>query len=170
MINLNKKVLGSAVCLALSQTFAVGSVSVVAQMLGMPEIALPPLFYNIVLPVGISFYTFQSMSYSIDLYRRAAPPARSFVDFLCYVSLFPQLIAGPIVRYRSIAEQLVTREVGVHRFAQGLAFFSIEQVRRARKHVAAAVGRNPEVRAAGSPDQDRLFRDRHARAEIRRGT
>jgi len=55
-----------------------------------------------VLPAGISFYTFQAMSYTIDLYRGHAEPARSPLDFACYVSLFPQLIAGPIVRYKDI--------------------------------------------------------------------
>ena len=53
--------------------------------------------HHLVLPVGISFYTFQAMSYSIDIYRGHAQPARSFIDFACYVSLFPQLVAGPIV-------------------------------------------------------------------------
>ncbi len=64
------------------------------------------MFYNIVLPVGISFYTFQSMSYSIDLYRGHARPAPDFLSFACYVSMFPQLVAGPIVRYGSVADQI----------------------------------------------------------------
>ena len=64
---------------------------------------------QIVLPVGISFYSFQSMSYSVDLYRGHARRAESFLDFACYVSMFPQLVAGPIVRYREIAEQLSAR-------------------------------------------------------------
>lgn len=78
---------------------------------------------DLVLPVGISFYTFQSMSYSIDIYRGHAPPARSFLDFACYVSLFPQLVAGPIIRYRSIADQLVDRTHTVGKAALGIAFF-----------------------------------------------
>jgi alginate O-acetyltransferase complex protein AlgI len=61
---------------------------------------------RIVLPVGISFYTFQSMSYTIDVYRGIVSPTRSFIRFAAYVSLFPQLVAGPIVRYRDLAEQL----------------------------------------------------------------
>ena len=69
----------------------------------------PTVLLNIVLPVGISFYSFQSMSYSVDLYRGQAQPARSFLDFACYVAMFPQLVAGPIVRYREIYEQLVER-------------------------------------------------------------
>jgi len=78
---------------------------------------------HLILPVGISFYTFQSMSYSIDIYQRAAKPARSFMDFACYVALFPQLIAGPIVRYRSIADQLVERVHSMDKFALGCALF-----------------------------------------------
>jgi len=83
---------------------------------------------EVVLPVGISFYTFQTLSYTIDVYRNHADPVRSFRDFACYVSMFPQLIAGPIVRYRSIAEQLHSRQhtwqmfsIGVLVFQAGLA-------------------------------------------------
>ena len=83
--------------------------------------SLPML--SIILPVGISFYTFQSMSYSIDIYRGAAKPVKSFMDFACYVSLFPQLIAGPIVRYNELADQLVTREHTIEKIARGLTFF-----------------------------------------------
>ena len=71
---------------------------------------------HLVLPVGISFYTFQAMSYSIDIYRGHARPARSFVDFACYVSLFPQLVAGPIVRYHELDHQLRERS---HSWAKG---------------------------------------------------
>jgi hypothetical protein len=56
---------------------------------------------RILLPVGISFYTFQALSYSVDVYRGDAPPARSLADFACYIALFPQLIAGPIIRYHT---------------------------------------------------------------------
>lgn len=83
--------------------------------------ALPVL--EITLPVGISFYIFQSMTYSIDLYRGQSPPARSFFDFACFVSLFPQLIAGPIVRYNTIAGQLVQRTHALDKFASGVALF-----------------------------------------------
>ena len=68
---------------------------------------------RIVLPVGISFYTFQSMSYCIDLYRGHAKPAPSFLHFAAYVSLYPQLVAGPIVRYETVADQL--RRAAAHR-------------------------------------------------------
>ena len=55
------------------------------------------------LPIGISFYTFQAMSYVIDVYRNDVPPQKNFFRFALYLSLFPQLIAGPIVRYRDVA-------------------------------------------------------------------
>jgi alginate O-acetyltransferase complex protein AlgI len=80
---------------------------------------------GIVLPVGISFYTFQSMSYSIDIYQGKAVPARGFWSFACYVSLFPQLIAGPIVRYHELADQLVSRTHTTDKFARGVCFFII---------------------------------------------
>ncbi len=105
--------------------FAVGSASGFAQMLGWGEIALPSFFYNIVLPVGISFYTFQSMSYSIDLYRGHAQKADNFLDFACYVSMFPQLVAGPIVRYGSVAEQLRSRLHTLEGFVYGMVRFQL---------------------------------------------
>ena len=78
---------------------------------------------TVVLPIGISFYTFQTMSYTIDVYRGHAPPVKSFGDFSCFVSLFPQLIAGPIVRYATVAEQLACRQHSVSKFAAGTSLF-----------------------------------------------
>jgi alginate O-acetyltransferase complex protein AlgI len=86
--------------------------------------------YEVVLPVGISFYTFQSMSYSIDLYRGDARVARDFLDFACYVALFPQLVAGPIVRYRDLADQLRSRSHTVDRFARGIVFFAFGMAKK----------------------------------------
>ncbi len=80
---------------------------------------------RITLPLGISFYTFQSMSYTIDVYQGAARPVRSFVTFACYVSMFPQLVAGPIVRFREVAAQLEGRSHTLEKFARGTAFFSL---------------------------------------------
>ncbi len=85
----------------------------------------PLSIMSIVLPIGISFYTFQSMSYTIDLYRNQARPAKSFLDFACYVSLFPQLIAGPIIRYKDLADQLSYREHTLDKFLMGIYFFVI---------------------------------------------
>lgn len=80
---------------------------------------------DIVLPVGISFYTFQTMSYTIDIYRNKAKPTESLLHFAAYVSLFPQLIAGPIVRYAEMDEQLrnLKPTMNWERFAQGIVFF-----------------------------------------------
>ena len=82
---------------------------------------------NLPLPLGISFYTFQTMSYTLDIYRGEAKPQKSLASFIAYVSLFPQLIAGPIIRYQDVDEQLRYREhtwdkfsAGVNRFLVGL--------------------------------------------------
>jgi len=83
--------------------------------------ALPML--QVALPVGISFYIFKSLSYSIDVYRGVSPPARSFWDFACFVSLFPQIMAGPIIRYHMIADQLVERTCTLDKFSSGVALF-----------------------------------------------
>ena len=80
---------------------------------------------QITLPIGISFYTFQTMSYTIDVYLGAARPVDRFNDFSCFVALFPQLIAGPIVRYSTLAEQLSYREHTLERFASGVAIFVV---------------------------------------------
>jgi alginate O-acetyltransferase complex protein AlgI len=77
------------------------------------------------LPIGISFYTFQTMSYSIDVYRGDSPIQRNPISFGAYVALFPQLIAGPIVRYKDIAYQLNHRKETVARFARGVRIFLI---------------------------------------------
>jgi alginate O-acetyltransferase complex protein AlgI len=81
--------------------------------------------WSMALPIGISFYTFQALSYSVDVYRKDALPARSLGDFACYIALFPQLIAGPIIRYHTIASQLVQRSHTLERFASGAALFSL---------------------------------------------
>ena len=78
---------------------------------------------EIALPLGISFYTFQSMSYTIDVYRGDTKATRNIANFACYVTMFPQLVAGPIVRYRDVAEQLVSRTVSRVQFASGVQRF-----------------------------------------------
>lgn len=75
------------------------------------------------LPIGISFYTFQTMSYSIDVYRGAVKVERNFLNFMTYVSMFPQLIAGPIVRYQTVSEELSKREINFNKFTSGLVRF-----------------------------------------------
>ena len=85
---------------------------------------------RVTLPLGISFYTFQSMSYSIDIYRGDAKPIRNFVDFACYVSMFPQLVAGPIIRFQEVADQLESRTHTLEKFARGVAFFSMGMAKK----------------------------------------
>ena len=80
---------------------------------------------TIALPIGISFYTFQSISYLIDVYRQDAKAQRRFVDLLLYISMFPQLIAGPIVRYGTIANEINDRHVTASDFAEGSYRFLI---------------------------------------------
>lgn len=80
---------------------------------------------NLPLPIGISFYTFQAMSYIIDLYRGKVQVQKDFVAFGTYIALFPQLIAGPIVRFKSIEEQLVYRIHSWENFSQGAKLFII---------------------------------------------
>lgn len=80
---------------------------------------------SVALPIGISFYTFQAMSYVIDVYWGQCRAAKNFVDFAAYISLFPQLIAGPIVRYRDVAEQLTDRHASLPRFSWGVRMFVI---------------------------------------------
>lgn len=81
--------------------------------------------FNLPLPIGISFYTFQTMSYTIDVYRKQAPVQKSPIALATYVTLFPQLIAGPIVRYQTIADQINNRKETVDKFAHGLERFII---------------------------------------------
>ena len=99
--------------------FAVENLNALGLNLALPRVALP---------IGISFYTFQILSYTIDVYRGNAERQKSLVNFGAYVSMFPQLIAGPIVRYADVARQLESREhsvekasLGVRRFVIGLA-------------------------------------------------
>ena len=80
---------------------------------------------NLSLPIGISFYTFQALSYPIDIYRFDTDKQKSVLNFGAYVTMFPQLIAGPIVRYRDIAEQLENRITNVDKFSEGINRFIV---------------------------------------------
>lgn len=90
--------------------------------------SINPQYLNIILPIGISFFTFQKISYLLDIWQERAEPPKSFLDYLLFVICFPQLIAGPIVRFHSVSEQIRNREhsqnktfLGFHRFFIGLA-------------------------------------------------
>lgn len=122
----------------LSRTFLILSVGISLAFLGVFKYAgfinellrQIPLFaampkIELALPIGISFYTFQALSYTIDVYRRDTKAQKSIVSFGTYVSFFPQLIAGPIVRYRDIAARLEKRHESIAEFASGVRVFMI---------------------------------------------
>lgn len=78
---------------------------------------------RIALPIGISFYTFQILSYTVDVYRKDVPAQKNLINLAAYVTMFPQLIAGPIVRYSHIAKELENRNINVENFAKGMRRF-----------------------------------------------
>jgi alginate O-acetyltransferase complex protein AlgI len=104
--------------------FGVDSFNGLIETLGLPYLRLDGM-PRITLPLGISFYTFQSMSYTIDVYRGQVKASRSLIDFACYVAMFPQLVAGPIIRYRDIAGQLTGRSITSGLFSSGVGRFII---------------------------------------------
>jgi alginate O-acetyltransferase complex protein AlgI len=79
--------------------------------------------WQVVLPIGISFYIFHALSYAVDVYRGTARVARSFPDFACYIALFPQSVAGPIIRYNTVEHDLRERSHTTARFASGVTLF-----------------------------------------------
>ena len=78
---------------------------------------------RIALPIGISFYTFQILSYTIDVYRKDVPAQKNIINLAAYITMFPQLIAGPIVRYSDIAKQLEERTHSFENFSKGIRRF-----------------------------------------------
>ncbi len=82
-------------------------------------------YQDLPLPIGISFYTFQSISYLVDVYRKDTPAQKNLINLALYISLFPQLVAGPIVRYKEINEQLKERVHSIEMFYQGIKIFLI---------------------------------------------
>jgi len=78
---------------------------------------------KIIMPLGISFFTFQTISYLIDVYKKDIPADKSFIDLSCYITLFPQLVAGPIVRYQTIKEELKNKDISYDNFAYGIERF-----------------------------------------------
>ena len=104
--------------------FGVENAQHVLDMFGVTHSALS-VIPAITLPIGISFYTFQSMSYTIDVYRGKVEATENFLDFFCFVTLFPQLVAGPIVRYQDISNEIKSREVTIDGFTEGCERFII---------------------------------------------
>ena len=89
----------------------------------LPLILFKAAIDQIVLPIGISFFTFQNLSYVLDVYRGKVQAEKSFVKYGAYISMFPQLIAGPIITYNEVREQLVTRKITVTRIRNGATIF-----------------------------------------------
>ncbi|MGI6175955.1 MAG: MBOAT family O-acyltransferase [Christensenellales bacterium] len=90
------------------------------------------------LPIGISFYTFQILTYIIDVYRKEVPAQRSMLNFFLFVSLFPQLVAGPILRYGDVAQQIESRKVTVRNMTRGITRFCVGLAKKVL--IANAVG------------------------------
>lgn len=96
-------------------SFFIGSVNGIFGS-AIPDPGLP-------LPIGISFFTFQSMSYTIDLYRRNIKVQKNFIDFAAFVTMFPQIVAGPIVRYEDVSAQLACRRIDLRSMSDGITRF-----------------------------------------------
>ena len=101
--------------------FGIDSLNAIFNVLGGRPIAA----WEVILPIGISFYVFQATSYIIDVYRKDAPPARNFWDLSAFIALFPQLIAGPILRYKDLADQFQVRTHTLAKFSEGSMRFMV---------------------------------------------
>ena len=104
--------------------FGVDSYNALAHAFGLGHLQWDT-FFRVVLPLGISFYTFQALSYTIDIYRGEAEAMANLIDFSCFVSMFPHLVAGPILKFSFLADQLKHRTLTLDKFARGVAFFSL---------------------------------------------
>jgi alginate O-acetyltransferase complex protein AlgI len=101
--------------------FGVESFNASLSVLGIEPISLA----SIILPIGVSFYIFQAISFLIDIYRKDAPRPKNFIEFAAYLSLFPQLIAGPILRYKDMAPQFQSRTHTFDKFSEGAYRFMV---------------------------------------------
>ncbi len=127
-----KKVwLAISVCTSLSMlgffkyfNFTMENYNLLIHWFGLSHLKLETAI-RVTLPLGISFYTFHLLSYTIDVYRGQAKVLRNIIDFACYISLFTQLVAGPIIRFREIADQMANRTHTAEKFARGVAFVSL---------------------------------------------
>ena len=136
--------------------FVLGNYNALVDLLGLGAGARVSAFLDLAPPVGISFYTFQSMSYSIDIYRGDAEPARDFWSFGAYVAMFPQLVAGPIIRYSAIAEQFraLPRALTPSVAFLGVQFFVLGLAKKLLLADAVAAHVDPLLAGAG---QSELF-------------
>lgn len=99
--------------------FGAANINALLESLGFE----PFLFTAVILPIGISFYIFQSISYLIDVYRRDTAPTRNLIDFAAFIALFPQLIAGPVLRYKDLADQFTHRSHSLDKLSEGATRF-----------------------------------------------
>ncbi|RJP57770.1 MAG: MBOAT family protein [Candidatus Auribacter fodinae] len=104
--------------------FGMDNYNTVMGMFGLSSLQIQNVL-KVTLPLGISFYTFQSMSYTIDVYRGNVKATTNFLDFACFVTMFPQLVAGPIVRYKDLAEQIIERTITAHHIVYGIQRFIV---------------------------------------------
>lgn len=118
--------IGTAGCLAVLGVFKYLNffIDSFAAVLGTDAEGLG-IHWHLILPIGVSFYVFQSISYLIDVYRRDARPTHNFFDFAAFIALFPQLVAGPILRFKDLADQFEDRTHTPEKFADGMARFTI---------------------------------------------
>ena len=107
--------------------FGVAQLNAIAQLVHLPKIS----WASVVLPIGISFFTFHKISYVVDVYRGTSPPTKDFITFALYVLFFPQLIAGPIIRYHDVAEPLASRRHTLESIAYGAFRFCIGLAKKA---------------------------------------
>ncbi|BFM15411.1 MBOAT family protein [Maricurvus nonylphenolicus] len=106
--------------------FGVATVNAVFNQMGMD----PWLVTQVILPIGISFYIFQAISYIIDVYRKDTPATHNLIDFAAFIALFPQLIAGPVLRYKDVAHQFQSRTHSVSKFSEGVQRFMLGFIKK----------------------------------------
>lgn len=106
--------------------FGITSVNAAMTQLGLD----PWLVTHVILPIGISFYIFQAISYIIDVYRQDTPPTKNLIDFAAFIALFPQLIAGPVLRYKDIADQFTHRTHTLEKFSLGVQRFMLGFIKK----------------------------------------
>lgn len=97
----------------------------------LTELGIDPwLMTTVILPIGVSFYIFQAISYLVDVLRKDTPANRNFVEFSAFIALFPQLIAGPVLRYKDVAGQFIEREHSLEKFSEGVQRFMIGFIKK----------------------------------------
>jgi len=118
--------LGVSINLSALAYFKYANFGVTTVNAAMAELGLDPwLLTAVILPIGISFYIFQAISYIIDVYRGDVPATKNLVDFAAFIALFPQLIAGPVLRYKDIADQFSQRTHSLDKFSEGAHRFML---------------------------------------------